>query len=118
VAMQLSAQIRAIGPFELLTDGSELPVFAFRLRAEEAAPYSVFDLSERLRQRGWLVPAYTFPADMQDTAVIRIVVRNGFSMDLAGLLLEDLRQQADALAAQPRPAVQSVPGRRRRGFAH
>jgi glutamate decarboxylase len=118
VAMQLSAQIRAIGPFELLTDGSELPVFAFRLRAEEAAPYSVFDLSERLRQRGWLVPAYTFPADMQDTAVIRIVVRNGFSMDLAGLLLEDLRQQARALAAQPRPAVQSVPGRRRQGFAH
>jgi len=118
VAMQLSAQIGQIGPFELLTDGSELPVFAFRLRDEETAPYSVFDLSERLRQRGWLVPAYTFPADMQDTAVIRIVVRNGFSMDLAGLLLEDLRQQTRVLAAQPRPFAQPVPGRRRQGFAH
>jgi glutamate decarboxylase len=118
VAMQMSAQIRAIGPFELLTDGSELPVFAFRLRDEETAPYSVFDLSERLRQRGWLVPAYTFPADMQDTAVIRIVVRNGFSMDMGGLLLEDLRQQARALAAQPRPLAQPVPDRRRQGFAH
>jgi glutamate decarboxylase len=118
VAMQLSAQISQIGPFELLTDGSELPVFAFRLRDEKTAPFSVFDLSERLRQRGWLVPAYTFPADMQDTAVIRIVVRNGFSMDLAGLLLEDLRQHARALAAQPRSAVQPVSGRRRQGFAH
>jgi glutamate decarboxylase len=118
VAMHLSAQIGQIGPFELLTDGSELPVFAFRLRDEETAPYSVFDLSERLRQRGWLVPAYTFPADMQDTAVIRIVVRNGFSMDMAGLLLDDLRQHAQALGAQPRPPARSVPDRKRQGFAH
>jgi glutamate decarboxylase len=120
VAMHLSAQIAQMGPFELLTDGSELPVFAFRLRDEETAGYSVFDLSERLRQRGWLVPAYTFPADMQDTAVIRIVVRNGFSMDMAGLLLEDLRQHAQALAAQPRPGGQPAPGgqRQRQGFAH
>ena len=44
-------------------------------------------MSERLRQRGWLVPAYTFPENMQDTAVLRIVVRNGFSVDLADLLL-------------------------------
>ena len=72
-----------MGPFELLTDGSELPVFAFKLRDPVAAGYTVFDLSERLRLRGWLVPAYTFPEDMQDTAVLRIVVRNGFSMDLA-----------------------------------
>jgi glutamate decarboxylase len=120
VAMHMSAEIGQIGPFELLTDGSELPVFAFRLRDEETARYSVFDLSERLRQRGWLVPAYTFPADLQDTAVIRIVVRNGFSMDMAGLLLTDLRLHAQELAAQPPPPAPAVPGRRRQrqGFAH
>ncbi len=121
VAMHLSAEIAQIGPFELLTDGSELPVFAFRLRDEHAARYSVFDLSERLRQRGWRVPAYTFPADMRDTAVLRIVVRNGFSMDMAGLLLDDLRQHTQELAAQPCPPAAPVPGgrqRQRRAFAH
>ena len=117
VAMHMSAQIAAMGPFELLSDGSELPVFAFRLR--DPGSYTVFDLSERLRQRGWLVPAYTFPADLQDMAVIRIVVRNGFSMDLADEFLADLRMQTEILAAHPEPPVPLFPeGSARGGFAH
>ncbi len=64
----------------------------------------VFDVSERLRQRGWLVPAYTFPANMQDTAVLRIVVRNGFSADLADALVTDLRTQVEALSRDARAA--------------
>jgi glutamate decarboxylase len=120
VARYLSSEIAAIGPFELLTDGSELPVFAFRLRDPEAAGYTVFDLSERLRQRGWLVPAYTFPADLQDTAVLRIVVRNGFSRDLAGCLLDDLRVQVQVLDSHPHPPVPLLPGgiKERTAFAH
>jgi glutamate decarboxylase len=117
VAMHLSSQITAMGPFELLTDGDDLPVFAFRLR--DPGTYTVFDLSERLRQSGWLVPAYTFPADLQDTAVIRIVVRNGFSMDLADEFLADLRTQVEVLAAHPSPPVPLLPeGSSRGGFAH
>ena len=62
IAMHLSSsRSPRLGPFELLTDGSDLPVFAFKLR-EEVTGYSVFDLSDRLRMRGWQVPAYTFPA--------------------------------------------------------
>ena len=86
VALHLSGEIAKMGPFELLSEGRDLPVFAFKLR-DDITGYSVFDLSERLRMRGWQVPAYTFPADMTDTAVMRIVIRNGFSMDLANLLL-------------------------------
>jgi glutamate decarboxylase len=122
VARYLSGQIAAMGPFELLTDGSELPVLAFKLReaGSSAANYTVFDLSERLRQRGWLVPAYTFPQDMQDTAVLRIVIRNGFSMDMARLLLDDLRVQVHLLASQPHPPTPLIPGavENRQGFAH
>jgi glutamate decarboxylase len=118
VAMHLARQIAAIGPFELLSEGAELPVLAFRLRDAAAAGYTVFDLSERLRQRGWLVPAYTFPANMQDTAVLRLVVRNGFSMDLADALLADLRDQADALGRAAAPPIPLMPGKPRQGFAH
>jgi glutamate decarboxylase len=89
IAMHLSSSIAKLGPFELLSDGSDLPVFAVRLR-DEVTGYSVFDISERLRARGWQVPAYTFPADLQDTAVLRVVVRNGFSRDLGELFLSDL----------------------------
>jgi glutamate decarboxylase len=120
VARQLSGEIAAMGPFELISDGSELPVFAFRMRDPQAAGYTVFDLSERLRQRGWLVPAYTFPADLQDMAVLRIVIRNGFSPDLAGCLLEDLRVQVQVLSSHPHPPVPLLPGgiKERTSFAH
>jgi glutamate decarboxylase len=100
IAMHLSAEIGKMGPFELLTDGSDLPVFAFRIK-EGVTGFTVFDLSERLRTRGWQVPAYTFPADLEDLAVIRIVVRNGFSMDLANLLLDDIRLHVKILERVP-----------------
>jgi len=118
VAKYLAAEIAAMGPFELLSDGSELPVLAFRLADPAAVGYTVFDLSERLRQRGWLVPAYTFPANLQDLAVLRIVVRNGFSQDLAGLLISDLRTQVGLLAAAKQPPVPLLPDGQRSAFAH
>ena len=92
VAMYLSSAIAGLGPFRLLTDGSELPVFAFTLN-DDVDAYTVFDVSDALRKRGWQVPAYTLPANLQDQAVLRIVVRNGFSRDLADLLLDDLRRE-------------------------
>lgn len=89
VARHLAHEVGGLGPFELLSHGEELPVFAFRLR--EKGAYSVFDVSDGLRRRGWQVPAYTFPADLTDVEVLRIVVRNGFSRDLADALLADVR---------------------------
>jgi glutamate decarboxylase len=117
IARYLAGEIAKLGPFELLTDGSDLPVFAFRLR-DDVTAYSVFDLSERLRQRGWQVPAYTFPADLTDVAVMRIVIRNGFSMDLANLLLDDIRAHLQILEhhpqTQPPPEIQA----KRESFRH
>jgi glutamate decarboxylase len=117
IAMHLSSEIAKIGPFELLTDGSDLPVFAFKLR-DDVTTYSVFDLSERLRMRGWQVPAYTFPENLTDMAVMRIVVRNGFSMDLANLLLDDVRLHVRTLEhhpqTQPPPEIQAM----RQSFKH
>jgi glutamate decarboxylase len=89
-AMWLAAEIAKIGPFVLVSDGGALPVFAFRLR-DDVAGYSVFDVSETLRVKGWLVPAYRMPPDLEAVAVLRVVVRNGFSRDLGEMLLEDLR---------------------------
>jgi glutamate decarboxylase len=91
VARRLSGGIAELGPFDLLTDGSELPVFAFKLR-DDVTNYTVFDVSRALRDHGWQVPAYTLPASLQDVAVLRIVVRNGFSADLADILLGHLER--------------------------
>jgi glutamate decarboxylase len=88
-ARWLARGVADAGPFELVTDGSELPVFAFRM-ADGVDAFTVFDVSDALRGRGWQVPAYTMPPNREDVAVLRVVVRNGFSRDMASLLLEDL----------------------------
>ena len=74
----------------------------------------MFDVSERLRDRGWLVPAYTFPENRQDLAALRIVVRNGFSHDLADLLVGDLQRHVAYLEKLPMP----LPPSGREGFRH
>jgi glutamate decarboxylase len=117
VAVHMSGRIAKMGPFELISEGRELPVFAFKI-ADPQASYTVFDLSERLRARGWLVPAYTFPEDLTDTAVIRVVIRNGFTTDLADLFLSDLNHHWRALAAHPHDCPPLVPEGKRQGFAH
>jgi glutamate decarboxylase len=103
VATWLSGEIAELGPFRLLTRGDELPVFAFTLK-DEVSDYSVFDVSASLRMGGWLVPAYTFPANRTDLAALRVVVRNGFSRDLGELLLDDLRRVLPRLNSQNAPA--------------
>ncbi|MFJ1649331.1 glutamate decarboxylase [Streptomyces sp. NPDC088258] len=102
IARGLADRIGALGDFRLLTRGDELPVFAFTT-APGVTNFDVFDVSRRLREQGWLVPAYTFPANRQDLSVLRIVCRNGFSADLAALLVADLERVLPELRRQERP---------------
>ncbi len=111
LAMHASAAIAALGPFELLSDGSAIPVFAFALK--DGVPFTVFDVSERLRVNGWQVPAYTMPENATDVAVLRVVVREGFSLDLADALVADLAAVIDDLTKNPPPAPTP-----KKGFAH
>jgi len=90
VALHLSTSLSKMGPFSLISDGSDLPVFAFTTK--ENAGFSVFDISDKVRERGWQLPAYTFPKNREDLAVLRCVCKEGFTRDMADLLLEDIRK--------------------------
>jgi glutamate decarboxylase len=102
VAMHVAEEIGKLDAFRLITDGSELPVFAFTV-ADHIENFTVFDVSRILRSKGWLVPAYTFPENREDLAVLRIVVRNGFDRDLADVLVQDIADTADYLAQLKTP---------------
>jgi glutamate decarboxylase len=104
VATHLAERIEAMGCFRLLTRGDQLPVFAFTT-TDDVKEFDVFDVSRRLRESGWLVPAYTFPANCQDMAVLRVVCRNGFSFDLADRLIEDLQNLLPWLRKQSGPML-------------
>jgi glutamate decarboxylase len=111
LAVHTSGKVAGIGPFELVSDGTAIPVFSFALK--EGTPFTVFDVSDRLRMDGWQVPAYTMPADATDVAVLRVVVREGFSYDLADDLVTALGEAVTYLTENPprapRPKV---------GFSH
>ena len=111
-ALYLSTQIAQLGPFELLTDGSTIPVFAWKLK--DATNFSLFDFSDRLRYHGWLVPAYTMPRNCEDLVVQRIVVKEGFSRDMADLLLKHMREALNYFASQPG----HIPSQTGSHFAH
>ena len=67
--------------------------------------FTVFDVSNALRERGWQVPAYTFPKNREDLAALRVVVRRGFTHDLADLLVADLKRQLPRLQSAARAPV-------------
>ena len=102
IARRLAAEIAEIGPYELISDASDMPVFAFTLKPE-VTNYTVFDVSDRLRERGWLVPAYNFPAQREDLAVLRIVIRAGMSQEMGDMLLRDLRSRTSILESLDGP---------------
>ncbi len=91
VAIMLAHDLEKLGPLELVTRGTELPVVTFKLK-DDVEGYTVFDLSDRLREHGWQVPAYTFPANREDVSVMRVVVRNGTSPDLMNSFIRDVKR--------------------------
>jgi glutamate decarboxylase len=107
VAMHISRSVAAMGPYRLISDGSELPVFAFAVNPD-VKNYTVFDVSDRLRERGWLVPAYTFPENRQDLSVLRVVVRAGMHREMADELLDGLADKTKKLESLSAPLPEGV----------
>ncbi len=93
VAVWLAGQFEQTGSFEMLTRGTDLPVLAYRFTGDGLP--SEFELSERYRDRGWQVPAYTFPDNRSDLTALRIVCREGFSHDLAEALVNDTKRHLE-----------------------
>jgi len=116
VATHISSAIAEMGPYKLISEGRDLPVFAFAL-APEVQHYTVFDVSDRLRQHGWLVPAYTFPENRQDLSALRIVIRAGMTMEMADHLLAHLREETEFLESLDAP-LPSQENEKRTAFAH
>jgi glutamate decarboxylase len=104
-AAYLARELAAMGPFEIVFDGDRsrgIPAVSWKLKEGLETGFTLFDLADRLRVRGWQVPAYTLPAHCEDQAVQRILVRNGVSRDLCAMLLEDIRSALAHVDAHPR----------------
>ena len=116
-AQALARAIEKMGPFEILYDGKGgIPALCWKLKDDADVSYNLYDLADQLRSRGWLVPAYSMPPNRTELVIQRILVRHGFSRDLASLLLDDMQR---ALAHfEKHPVTESLTEEEAGGFDH
>ncbi|BGP19955.1 hypothetical protein JCM10213_006732 [Rhodosporidiobolus nylandii] len=88
--------------FELMSEksGEGLPLVAWRINVEK--PYDEFAIASHLRQRGWIVPAYTMAPHCEKLKLLRVVVREDFTRSRADTFLRDLRETVDFLEHAPK----------------
>ena len=109
-ANYLTDQLEAMNHFNILSDRNALPVVAFSLKDE--SKYTVFDISAKLRERGWIVPAYHMAPNAQEVSLLRIVVREGMSHDMADMMVEDIQRTIKHLEEDP-PRITREPVRKK-----
>ena len=94
-AIYLAHKLENSGRFEVINKEILFPLVAVKLK--DNAKFTVFDLSEKLRQKGWIVPAYTLPANADDIAVMRMVIKENFGRDMVEMLYTDIMKAYDSL---------------------
>ncbi len=106
-ARLIGQEICKLGPFELAFDGDSrkgIPAISWMIKDGAQPGYSLFELSDRLRVRGWQVAAYTMLPNISDIVVMRVLIRHGFSRDMADMLVQDIERSIEYLQKHP-PAV-------------
>ncbi|MEM8659739.1 MAG: glutamate decarboxylase [Pseudomonadota bacterium] len=115
----LAVEIAKLGPFEMIFEGDSsegIPALCWKIKDDADPSFNLYDVADRLRVRGWQVPAYSLPADCEHIVIQRILVRHGVSRDLATLLLDDIRATLQYL--DKHPAQSSLDSSEATGFHH
>jgi len=106
-AHYLSDKIAKLNYFDILNDAKHIPVVTFKLHSKEA--FDLFDLSYRLRERGWIVPAYSLPKNAEDTTIMRVVVRENFTADMVDLFVSDVENAFKSLKLKREKIIERSP---------
>ncbi|MDD1775560.1 MAG: glutamate decarboxylase [Methanobacterium sp.] len=96
-AKYLAKQLTDSGNFEIINKDLQFPLVTVKLTHDK---YTVFQLSDKLREKGWIVPAYTLPENAQDIAVLRMVVKENFGRDMIENFLTDISKSCENLETE------------------
>lgn len=88
-AQYLAELLEKSGKFEMINKSQSLPIVAMSLK-KEIKNYNVYDISNKVRERGWVMSAYTMPPNAEQVAIMRVVVKENFSHDMADILYQDI----------------------------
>lgn len=101
VSQNMAEKLDKLGRFEMLNKGKRLPIIAFRQKRE--TEYSLLQLSHKLKEKGWIVPAYHLPKNAENIEIMRIVVRENFTQDMAAILVDDIEKACQSLETGGKP---------------
>lgn len=93
-AKYLAKKLDETGKFELINKDVMFPLVAYTLKNCE---FTAFQLSDTLREKGWIIPAYTLPPNAEDMSVLRIVIKENFGRDMVELLINDINDACEKL---------------------
>jgi len=100
-AQYLAERMIKTGYFDSLNKTQLLPVVAVKLK--EKVDFTLYDLSDKLRERGWIIPAYSLPPNAQETVIMRVVVKENFSRDMIDILFDDIVEAYKKLEGKKEP---------------
>lgn len=95
-AAYLASRLAESGEFIVTNETRHIPVVTFRFAKNEN--FTLFDLSYRIRERGWIVPAYSLPKNAEDVTIMRVVIRENFTRDLVDIFMDDILNAKKALS--------------------
>ncbi len=102
IAQYISRKIEKLDRFDIIYDGEGgLPGCCWKLKEGIDHGFNLFDLSDKLRSRGWQIASYSLPPDCEDVVIQRVLVRNGFNKDLADLLINDFKRALQYFEKNP-----------------
>lgn len=97
VARYMAEEIEKMGIFEVIEDAKQIPIVCWKLKDEACVDWNLYDLEDRLRMHGWMIPAYPMPENIEDIDVQRLVIRQDFGMQLAVLCISEMKKQIEIL---------------------
>lgn len=97
VGLFLTKSLIQMGIFNILNDGKNIPIVCWSLKEDPKRKWTAYELQDRLRTYGWQIPAYTLPKNLDDTVIMRVVVRADQSMEQMSLFLEDMKASIEYL---------------------
>ncbi|PKF61574.1 glutamate decarboxylase [Psychromonas sp. psych-6C06] len=89
-------RLLATGKFKIMNETQRIPVVALTLD-ESVTKYNEFDISNKVREHGWILSAYSMPANAQQVNSLRIVVRPHLNKDAAEILVRDIEMACEYL---------------------
>lgn len=95
--MFLAKEIEKTGMFEIMNDGSQLPIVCYKLKEDSNRGWNLYDLADRLLMKGWQVPAYPLPKNLENEIIQRLVIRADFGMNMAFNYVQDMQEAIEAL---------------------